>query len=570
MSDDFSEEVPKLKSDIEIAQEITPRMKTISEIAKKIGLTEDDIEHYGKYKAKVTLDVLKRMKDKPNGKLICVTAITPTDAGEGKTVTSIGITQGLGKLGKNVILCLREPSLGPVFGIKGGATGGGYSQIYPMWDVDLHFTGDIHAVGSAHNLLAAIIDNHIAKGNKLNIDPTRIVWRRVVDMNDRALRKIIIGLGGMKEGGVPRETGFDITVASEIMAILALSKDIGDLKDRLGKIIVAYTYDGKPVFAKDLKVVGAMTLLLKDAIKPNLIQTLEGQPAFVHLGPFANIAHGNNSIVATMMALKLADYVVTESGFGADLGFEKFCDIVSRVAGVQPNMVVLVVSIRALHMHGGVPKENVKEKNVVALKKGFKNLDKHIENIRKFGLPLVVAINRFANDDIEELELVKRHCEELGVRAAYSEVVLKGGEGGIELAKAALETLEKEKSNFKPIYDLNLPIKEKIKIIATEIYGAKDVVYTPEAEETINILTKLGYDKLPINMAKTQRSITDDPKIKGAPRDWKLTVREVRISAGAGFIVPLTGQIMTMPGLPEVPAAEKIDITDDGYIIGLN
>ncbi len=570
MSGELSKEVPKLKSDIEIAQEATPRMKPIIEIAKKLGLSEDDIELYGKYKAKVSLDVLKRLRDRPDGKLICVTAITPTDAGEGKTVTSIGITQGLGKLGKKVMLCLREPSLGPVFGIKGGATGGGLSQIYPMWDVDLHFTGDIHAVGSAHNLLAAIIDNHLAKGNKLGIDPTRVVWRRVMDMNDRALRKIIIGLGGMKEGGVPRETGFDITVASEIMAILALSKDLNDLKERLGRIIVAYTYDGKPVTAKELKVVGSMTLLLKDAIKPNLIQTLEGEPVFDHLGPFANIAHGNNSILATTMALKLNDYVVTEGGFGADLGFEKFCDIVAKVAGITPSMVVLVVSIRALHMHGGVAKDNVKQKNVEALKKGLANLDKHVENIKKFGLPAVVAINRFATDDLEELELVKNHCETLGVRSVYSEVVLKGGEGGIELAKAALETLEKEPAKFKPLYDTNLPIKDKIKIIATEIYGAKDVAYTSEAEETINMLTRLGYDKLPINMAKTQRSITDDPKVKGAPRNWTLTVREVRISAGAGFIVPLTGQIMTMPGLPDVPAAEKIDINDEGYIIGLN
>lgn len=559
-----------MKTDIEIAQEATAKVKHIKEIAKSIGLSEDDIEFYGKYKAKVPLEVLKRFEKNKDGKLICVTAITPTDAGEGKTVTSIGLTQAFGILKKKVILCLREPSLGPVFGIKGGATGGGYSQVYPMWDIDLHFTGDIHAVGAAHNLLSAVLENHVSRKNELNIDPLKIVWRRVVDMNDRALRRIIVGLGGRDKGGIPRETGFDITVASEVMAILALSKDLKDLKERLGRIVVAYTYDGRQITANELKCVGAMTLLLKDAIKPNLIQTLEGQPVFVHTGPFANIAHGNNSIIATSSALKMADYVITEGGFGADLGMEKTFDIVCRIANIKPSVVVIVVSIRALHMHGGVPAEKVKEKNLDALKKGIVNLDKHIENMKKFGLPVVVAINQFITDDKEELEFIKKHCDDLKVKSAYSTVVVDGGKGGVELAKIVLEAIEKEPNNFHYLYDLNLPIKQKVEIIAKEMYGAGNVVYTSEAEETIKTLTELGYDKLPINMAKTQRSLTDNPKVKGAPRGWTLTVREVRLSTGAGFIIPVTGDLMLMPGLPEHPAAEKIDIRDDGYIIGLN
>lgn len=559
-----------MKKDVEIAQELAPKMRFIEEIAEKAGIKREELELYGNYKAKVSLDILERLKDKPNGKLIWTTAITATAAGEGKTVTSIGLAQGFGQLEKNVILALREPSLGPTFGIKGGATGGGYSQVFPMWDIDLHFTGDIHAVGVAHNLLSAMVENHITKKNELGIDPTRIVWRKVMDMNARELRHIIVGLGGRSQGGVPHESGFDITVASEISAILALSNNLKELKERLSRIVVAYTYDGKPVIAGQLKCVGAMALLLKDALKPNLVQTFEGQPAIIHGFPFANIAHGNNSIVATKIALKLGDYVITEAGFAADLGMEKAFDIVCRVSGLKPDCVVLVASIRALKMHGGAKKEDIEKPNKETLEKGFLNLDKHIENMRKFGVPVVVAINKFPSDNEDEMKVVKEHCAKVMAKAAFSTVFMDGGKGGVELAEAVMETIEKEPSDFKVLYDQNLPIKEKIRIIATEIYGAKDVAYVGTAESDMKSIEAAGMDKLPICMAKTQLSITDIPTVKGAPKGWTMTVREVRLSAGAGFIVPLTGEMMTIPGLPTSPVAEKIDIDDKGYITGLN
>ncbi|MBN1678420.1 MAG: formate--tetrahydrofolate ligase [Candidatus Thermoplasmatota archaeon] len=557
-----------MKPDIEIAQ--AAKVQHIEKIAEKIGLSRDDLEFYGKYKAKVPLDVLKRFDKNKDGKLIFVTAITATKAGEGKTVTSIGLCQGLGQLGKKVMLSLREPSLGPTFGIKGGATGGGYSQVYPMWDIDLHFTGDIHAVGTAHNLLSALVENHITKKNELNIDATRIVLSKVMDMNARELRDIVVGLGGREKGGVPHESRFDITVASEIMAILALSKDMADLRQRLSRVVVAYTRDRKPVTADKLKGIGSMCLLLKDAIMPNLVQTLEGQPALIHGAPFANIAHGNSSIIATKYALKMADYVITEGGFAADLGGEKFFDIVCRVADLKPDVTVLVSSIRALKMHGGMDEKDIGTPNLDYLEKGFANLDKHIENMRKFGVPVVVALNRFPTDSQEELELCKKHCDKMGVRSAHSTVFAEGGKGGVELAKTVLECMEKEKSNFHVLYDEKLPIKKKIEIIAKEIYGAEGVVYTGTAPTDIANIEKARNDKLPICMAKTQLSLTDDPKKKGAPKDWSLTVREVRLSAGAGFIVPLTGELMTIPGLPTVPVAEKINIDDKGYITGLN
>ncbi|HPT83459.1 MAG TPA: formate--tetrahydrofolate ligase [Limnochordia bacterium] len=553
-------------TDIEIAQQT--KLRPITEIAAKVGLMEDDIELYGKYKAKVDTKVYERLQDRPNGKLIYTTAITATPAGEGKTVTTIGITQALGRLGKNVMACLREPSLGPTFGIKGGAAGGGYSQVVPMEDINLHFTGDIHAVTTAHNLLNALLDNHIAQGNALNIDPKRIVLRRVLDMNDRQLRNIVIGLGGRGDGYV-REAGFDISVASEIMAILCLASDLQDLKERVGRMLVAYTYDRKPVYAKDLKAEGAIAVIMKDAIKPNLVQTLEGQPVFIHGGPFANIAHGNNSIIATRLALKLADYVVTEGGFASDLGAEKFFDIVHGYSGLKPDVAVLVASVRALNMHGGVAKEEVHLTNLDALRKGLANLDKHVENLRKFGLPIVVALNRFPTDEEEELALVREHCAQLGVRCAVSRVVAEGGAGGEELAKTILEVLESEPSQFKPLYDWKLPIKEKLAILAREIYGADDVVYTAKAESSIRDLTKLGYGELPVCVAKTQHSISDNPKLKGAPKGWKLTITDVRPSLGAGFLVCLAGDIMTMPGLPAKPAAEKVDIDAEGRITGL-
>ncbi|NLM40859.1 MAG: formate--tetrahydrofolate ligase [Firmicutes bacterium] len=553
-------------SDIEIAQQA--KLQPITEIAAKIGLTEDDIELYGKYKAKVSPGVYDRVKDRPNGKLIYTTAITATPAGEGKTVTTIGLTQALGKLGKKVMACLREPSLGPTFGVKGGASGGGYAQVVPMEDINLHFTGDIHAVTTAHNLLNALLDNHIAQGNALNIDPKRIVLRRVMDMNDRQLRNIVIGLGGRGDGYV-REAGFDISVASEIMAILCLASDLQDLKERVGRMLVAYTYDRKPVYARDLKAEGAIAVIMKDAIKPNLVQTLEGQPVFIHGGPFANIAHGNNSIIATRTALKLADYVVTEGGFASDLGAEKFFDIVHGYSGLKPDVAVLVASVRALNMHGGVPKEEVQITNLEALRKGLANLDKHVENLRKFGLPIVVALNQFPTDDPEELNLVREHCAELGVRCAISRVVAEGGAGGEELAKTVLEVLETEPAQFKPLYDWKLPIKKKLAILAKEIYGADDVVYAPKAETSIRDLTRLGYGELPVCVAKTQHSISDNPKLKGAPKGWKLTITDVRPSLGAGFLVCLAGDIMTMPGLPAKPAAENVDIDAEGRITGL-
>lgn len=553
-------------SDIAIAQQA--KLRPITEVAEDLGLTPDDIELYGKYKAKVDLSVLKRFQDQPTGKLIYTTAITATPAGEGKTCTTIGLTQALGKLGKNAIACIREPSLGPTFGVKGGAAGGGYAQVVPMEDINLHFTGDIHAVSTAHNLLAALLDNHIAQGNALNIDPKRIVFRRVMDMNDRQLRNIIIGLGGLGDGYV-REAGFDISVASEIMAILCLADDLQDLKERVGKILVAYTYDRRPIYAKDLNAQGALAVIMKDAIKPNLVQTLEGQPAFVHGGPFANIAHGNNSIVATNMALKLADYVVTEGGFAADLGAEKFFDIVHGYSGLKPDVAVIVASVRALNMHGGVPKEDVKLTNLPALEKGLANLDKHVENVRKFGVPIVVAINQFPTDSPEELDLVKHHCEELGVHYAVSQVVAKGGEGGLDFARTVLEVLENEQAQFKPLYDWEQPIKDKLETLAREIYGADGVVYAPKAERSIRDLTKLGYGNLPVCVAKTQHSISDNPNLKGAPKGWTLTISDVRPSLGAGFLVCLAGDIMTMPGLPAKPAAENVDIDADGQITGL-
>lgn len=553
-------------SDIEIAQ--STKLRPILDVARDVGLSEDDLEYYGKYKAKVSPKTFDKMSDRPNGKLIYTTAITATPAGEGKTCTAVGVTQALGKLGKKAMVCLREPSLGPTFGVKGGAAGGGYSQVLPMEDINLHFTGDIHAVSTAHNLLAAMVDNHIHQGNELGINIHRVVWRRVMDMNERQLRNIVCGLGG-SSNGTPREAGFDISVASEVMAVLCLASSMTDLKARLGRLIVAYDREGKPVTAADLKAVGAMAVLLKDAIKPNLVQTVEGQPAFVHGGPFANIAHGNNSIIATRMALKLADYVVTEGGFAADLGAEKFFDIVHRFTGLTPDAAILVASVRALNMHGGVPKAKVAETNLEALEKGCANLDKHIENLKKFGLPIVVAINKFPTDEPAEIDLVKRHCDAMGVRSAISEVVARGGEGGIELAQEVLKALEQDQNNFHPIYDPEMPIKTKIGILAREIYGADGVVYTPSADREIARMAKLGLDKMPICVAKTQHSLTDNPDLKGAPTGWELTVREIRASAGAGFLVALTGDVMTMPGLPRVPAAEGVDIDEDGKIVGL-
>lgn len=553
-------------SDITIAQQA--KLRPIAEIAEQLSLTADEVDLYGKYKAKVDTKVFDRLKDRPDGKLIYTTAITATPAGEGKTVTTIGLTQALGHIGKNAIACIREPSLGPTFGVKGGAAGGGYSQVVPMEDINLHFTGDIHAVTTAHNLLAALLDNHVTQGNALNIDPKRIVFRRVMDMNDRQLRNIVIGLGGLGDGYV-REAGFDISVASEIMAILCLATDLQDLKERVGRILVAYTYDRKPVYAKDLNAQGAVAVIMKDAIKPNLVQTLEGQPAFVHGGPFANIAHGNNSIIATRMALKLADYVVTEGGFAADLGAEKFFDIVHGYSGLKPDIAVVVVSVRALNMHGGVPKEDVKLTNLPALEKGMANLDKHVENLRKFGLPIVVAINQFPTDTPEELELVQRHCDKLGVKWAVSQVVVNGGAGGADFAQTVLDVLENETAQFKPLYDWAEPIKKKLEILTKEIYGADGVVFAPKAERSMRDLTRLGYGELPVCVAKTQHSISDNPSLKGAPKGWTLTISDVRPSLGAGFLVCLAGDIMTMPGLPSKPAAESVDIDADGQITGL-
>lgn len=555
------------KSDIEIAQEA--KLEHIKDVAAKIGLTENDLEYYGRYKAKIDYNLLERYKDKQDAKLILTTAINPTPAGEGKTTTTVGLGDALRKLGKNAMIALREPSLGPVFGVKGGAAGGGYAQVVPMEDINLHFTGDFHAIGAANNLLAAMVDNHIYQGNELNIDPRRITWKRCVDMNDRQLRFVVDGLGG-KANGVPREDGYDITVASEIMAVFCLASDIEDLKNRLARIIVGYTYDGKPVTAGQLKAHGAMAALLKDAFKPNLVQTLEGTPAFVHGGPFANIAHGCNSIIATKMAMKLADYVVTEAGFGADLGAEKFLDIKCRMADLKPDAVVIVATIRALKYNGGVSKENLNEENLDALKKGLPNLLKHVENVtEKFGIPAVVAINQFPTDTEKELALVQEECKRLGVNAVLSEVWAKGGEGGLELAKEVVRIIEEGKNNYRPIYDLDMGLKDKIITIAKEIYGADGVEFAPAALKEIKTLEELGFRNVPICVAKTQYSLTDDPKLLGRPTGFKINVRNVRISAGAGFAVVLTGDIMTMPGLPKRPAAENIDVDANGRITGL-
>ena len=553
-------------SDIEIAQKA--HMLPITEVAAKLGIGEEDIELYGRYKAKLSMDLIKRVQDKPDGKLILVTAITPTPAGEGKSTTTVGLAQGLAQIGQKVIVALREPSLGPCMGIKGGAAGGGYSQVVPMEDINLHFTGDFHAITSAHMLLAAMLDNHIQQGNVLNIDPRRIVWKRVVDMNDRELRNIVVGLGG-KAHGVPRQDGFDITVASEVMAILCLATGLHDLKERLSKIIVAYDYSGNPITAGMLKAQGAMAALLKDAVKPNLVQTLENVPAIIHGGPFANIAHGCNSVMATKTALKLADYTITEAGFGADLGAEKFFDIKCRYAGLKPDAVVLVATVRALKMHGGVPKTDLATPDVEAVKRGIVNLEKHIENIKQYGLPLVVAINAFAQDTPEELEAIRSHCAAHGVNVALSEVFAKGGEGGIELAKEVVALATSGKAGFKLLYGEELSLKEKIETIAKKIYGAVGVNYTKEANNALKDFEKMGYGHLPVCMAKTQYSFSDDPALLGRPEGFEITIKNCRIAAGAGFVVVLTGDIMTMPGLPKVPAAEKIDVSDDGVISGL-
>lgn len=554
------------KSDIEIAQEAKPLH--IREIGKKLGLDEDEIEFYGKYKAKIDYNLLKMHKKDKKAKLILTTAINPTPAGEGKTTTTIGLADGLQKIGKKSIVALREPSLGPVFGIKGGAAGGGYAQVIPMEDINLHFTGDFHAIGAANNLLAAMIDNHIHQGNKLNIDPRTITWRRCVDMNDRQLRNIVCGMG-RKVDGIVREDGFDITVASEVMAAFCLSNDIVELREKLGNVIIGYTYENLPVMAKELNANGAMAALLKDALKPNLVQTLEGTPAFVHGGPFANIAHGCNSIIATKMAMNFADYVVTEGGFGADLGAEKFLDIKCRMADIKPDAVIIVVTVRALKYNGGVDKGNLNDTNLEALEAGLPNLLKHVENITQvFKLPAVVAINEFPTDSQEEIDLIKEKCNDLGVNVILSQVWAKGGEGGVELAKEVVKLCEQE-NNFEYAYALEGSIKDKINEIAIKIYGAEGVDFTKEADKEIANLEKLGFDNLPICMAKTQYSLTDDPSKLGRPENFRITVRNINISAGAGFIIALTGDIMKMPGLPKVPSAERIDIDENGVIVGL-
>lgn len=554
-----------MKTDVEIAQEA--QMQHIREIAAKLGLTEDDIELYGKYKAKISLDAWNKVKNGPDGKLVLVTAINPTPAGEGKTTTSVGLADAFHKLGHKVAVALREPSLGPCFGLKGGAAGGGYAQVVPMEDINLHFTGDFHAITTAHNLLAAVIDNHIQQGNALDIDVRRIAWKRVLDLNDRALRNVVIGLGG-KAHGVPRETGFDITVASEMMAILCLASDLEDMKKRLGEIVVAYSRDGRAIRAEELNVTGALTLLFKDAIKPNLVQTLEGTPALIHGGPFANIAHGCNSVMATKFALKFADIAITEAGFGADLGAEKFLDIKCRFAGIHPDAVVIVATVRALKMHGGVPKTELGKVDMAALEKGLANLTKHIENVHKFGLPAVVAINAFPTDTKEELDFVEEKCNALGASVALSEVWAKGGEGGVELAEKVLEAM-KQPADFHYMYEVEQSIPEKIESIAKAIYGADGVDFTAPAKKQLAEIEALGLDKMPICMAKTQYSLSDDATKLGRPEGFRITVKELRISAGAGFIVALTGNILTMPGLPKKPAAENMDIDVNGKITGL-
>lgn len=555
-----------MKTDIQIAQEA--EMLPIKEVVKPMGLEEDDLELYGKYKAKISNEYWNKIKNNEDGKLVLVTAINPTPAGEGKTTITVGLGEALGQLGVKSSIALREPSLGPCFGIKGGAAGGGYAQVVPMEDLNLHFTGDFHAITSANNLLAAIMDNHIQQGNEMNIDPNQVVWKRCVDMNDRVLRNIVVGLG-RKVDGVVREDHFVITVASEIMAILCLANDMADLKERLGKIVVAYSYEGKPVTAKDIKAVGSMAALLKDAIKPNVIQTLEHTPAFVHGGPFANIAHGCNSVQATKTALKMSDVVVTEAGFGADLGAEKFLDIKCRQAGLHPDAIVLVATIRALKYNGGVPKAELSEANVDALAKGIVNLEKHIENLQQFGVPVVVTLNQFVTDTEEEMEFVKNFCEERNCEFAMAQVWEKGGKGGIELANKVLKTLEEKPSNYKPLYDTELPLTDKIEAIATKIYGAEGVTYSPEATKALQKITEMGYGNLPICMAKTQYSLSDDQTKLGRPTGFTINIREVYVSAGAGFVVAITGNIMTMPGLSKSPAAYGIDVSDDGVITGL-
>ena len=552
-------------TDIEIAQQA--KMEPIAEVAKKIGIDYEELELYGKYKAKLSSDVWKRVKDKPDGKLVLVTAINPTPAGEGKTTITVGLGQAMSKIGKKAAIALREPSLGPVMGIKGGAAGGGYAQVVPMEDINLHFTGDFHAITAANNLLCAMIDNHIKQGNELGIDPTRIIFKRVLDMNDRALREVVVGLGG-KINGIVRQDGFTITVASEVMAILCMANDLDDLKERLSNIVIGYTYDDKEVKAKDIKAQGAMCALLKDAIKPNLVQTLENTPCFMHGGPFANIAHGCNSVQATKLALKLSDYVITEAGFGADLGAEKFLDIKCRIADLKPSAVVIVATVRALKYNGGVAKADLGEENVEALKKGVANLGKHIENIGKFGLPVVVAINRFMSDTDAELSAIEEYCKSLGAEFSTAEVFAKGGEGGKELAEKLVSVIEKNEANYKPIYDLDLSIKEKIEKIVKEIYGGDGVTFLPAAEKQIKAIEDAGYKNLPVCMAKTQYSLSDNEKLLGRPEGFTVTIKEVKAFAGAGFVTAYSGNIMTMPGLPKVPSAEKIDIVD-GNIIGL-
>lgn len=555
-----------MKNDIEIAQ--SAKMEPIINIAKKIGLGEDDIELYGKYKCKISLDAIKRLENNKDGKLVLVTAINPTPAGEGKSTVTVGLGQALNKIGKNTVIALREPSLGPVFGIKGGAAGGGYAQVVPMEDINLHFTGDMHAITSANNLLCAAIDNHIHQGNLLRIDSRRIVFKRVMDMNDRALRNIVVGMGG-KINGFLREDGFMITVASEIMAILCMASNLEDLKERMGNILIAYNLDGEPVYAKELEVQGAMALLMKDAIKPNLVQTLENTPAIIHGGPFANIAHGCNSIIATKTALKMSDITITEAGFGADLGAEKFLDIKCRYGNLNPDCVVLVATIRALKHHGGVKKDELSISNVYALNKGIKNLEKQIENIKAYRVPVVVAINKFITDSDEEVKAIEDFCKNIGVEVSLTEVWEKGGEGGIDLANKVIKTMENEPSNFKMIYDSEESIKDKILKIVQTIYGGKGVNYTPQALKQIDEIEKFNLDKLPICMAKTQYSLSDNPSLLGRPENFDITVKEVRVSNGAGFIVVLTGDVMTMPGLPKVPAANRMDIKDNGEIVGL-